>query len=160
MPAYRYHSRPIFPRRPAGSSAHVTSAVGIEETQGHVRARRSSLFTRTIIWVTGLVCLAFLLGSLAQAWTNSQLMQTLAVTQLQTQQAQTYHDTLQQQAKHYQDPAVVEQEAREQFNYIRPGEHLVVIVGAKSQGQTSITQPAKQFPPESFWQEWWNIFFG
>lgn len=161
MPADdRYHSRPIFPSRPASSKAHITSAVGMQETQGRARARRSSLFTRTVIWVTGLVCLAFLLGSLAQAWTNSQLMQTLAATQLQTQQAQANHDALQQQANHYQDPAVVEQEAREQFGYIRPGEHLVVIVGAKSQGQTSTTHPAKQSPPESFWQEWWNIFFG
>lgn len=160
MPLYRYRSRPIFPSKPAGNSAHVTSAVGMQETQGHVRARRSSLFTRTVIWVTGLICLAFLLGSLAQAWTNSQLMQTLAATQAQTQQAQANHDALQQQANHYQDPAVVEQEAREQYGYIRPGEQPVVIVGTKSQGQTSTTHPVKQSPPESFWQEWWHIFFG
>src|SRR5205085_6066159 len=125
MPADRYHSQPLFPSRPASSKVHITSAVGMQETQGHVRARRSTLFTRTVIWVTGLICLAFLLGSLAQAWTNSQLMQTLAVTQIQTQKAQANHDALQQQANHYQDPAVVEQEAREQFGYIRPGEHLV-----------------------------------
>ena len=70
-----YQSRPFFPSRPEGSSPYVTSAVGIEETQGRVRARRSSLFTRTVIWITGLICLAFLLGSLAQAWSNSALMQ-------------------------------------------------------------------------------------
>src|SRR5579863_6228259 len=138
MPEYR--TRPSFPARTGGSGPYITSAIGIEETQGRARARRSSLFTRTVIWVTGLICLAFLLGSLAQAWTNSQLMQTLAITQLQAQQAQADHNSLQQQANHYQDPAVVEQEAREQFGYIRPGEHLVVIVGAKSQGQSSTTR--------------------
>ena len=107
MPEYR--TRPSFPARTGGSSPYITSAIGIEETQGRARARRSSLFTRTVIWVTGLVCLAFLLGSLAQAWTNSQLMQQLAATRTQTQQAQTYHDSLAQQASHYQNPAVIEQ---------------------------------------------------
>jgi cell division protein FtsB len=160
MPAHRYRSQPSFPLRSVSSNAYVTSAVGMEETQGHVRARRSSLFTHTVIWVTGLVCLAFLLGSLAQAWTNSQLMQTLATTQQQAQQTQATHDALQQQASHYQNPAVIEQEAREQFGYVRPGEHAVVIVGAKSQGQASASHPAKSSPPEGFWLEWWSIFFG
>src|ERR1700674_3715469 len=119
MPEYR--TRPSFPSRPGGSSPYITSAVGIEETQGRARARRSSLFSRTVIWVTGVVCLAFLLGSLAQAWTNSQLMQRLNATQQQIQQAQAHHDQLAQQAKYYQDPSVIEKEAREQLGYIRQG---------------------------------------
>ena len=155
-----YQSRPFFPSRPEGSSPYVTSAVGIEETQGRVRARRSSLFTRTVIWVTGLICLAFLLGSLAQAWTNSQLMQRLAVTQQQTLQLQAHHDQLVQQASHYQDPAVIEREAREKLGYIRPGEHPVVIVGASDKGQQQNSAPAKSAPAQNFWQAWWNIFFG
>ena len=44
------------------SGSLVTRAVGLEETTGRLRARRSSLFTQTIILVTGLVCFAFLLG--------------------------------------------------------------------------------------------------
>lgn len=163
MPIYRYRSRPSFPSRPSrpeGSSPYVTSAVGIAETQGHLRARRSSFFTRTVIWVTGLVCFAFLLGSLAQAWTNSQLMQRLAIVQQQTQQAQAHHDALQQQATYYQAPAVVVKEAREQLGYVLPGEHLVVVVGAKSQPQPTAPATPHQSPPQSFWQAWWNIFFG
>ena len=155
-----YQTRPSFPSRPGASTPYITSAVGIEETQGRARARRSSLFTRTIIWVTGLVCLAFLLGSLAQAWTNSQLMQQLHTTQAQTQQAQNYHDHLAQQANHYQDASVIEKEAREQLGYVRPGEHAVVIVGSK-ETPTQETAPAKKSaPPQNFWQAWWNIFFG
>jgi cell division protein FtsB len=158
MPEYR--TRPSFPSRTGGSSPYITSAIGVEETQGRARARRSSLFTRTVIWVTGLVCLAFLLGSLAQAWTNSQLMQQLHATQAQTQQAQSHHDSLAQQASHYQDPAVIEKEAREQLGYVRPGEHPVVIVGS-NQAAAQLTAPAgKVVPPQNFWQAWWNIFFG
>lgn len=159
MPEYR--SRPFFPSRLEGSSPYVTSAVGIEETQGRVRARRSSLFTRTVVWVTGLICLAFLLGSLVQAWTNSQLMQRLAATQQHTLQIQAQHDQLKQQANYYQDPAVIEREAREKLGYIRPGEHPVVIVGAKNdQGQQQKPSSVKSAPPQNFWQAWWNIFFG
>lgn len=160
MPANRYRQEVSGPAGPRRSGPLVTSAVGLSETQGHVRARRITLFARTVIWVTGLVCLAFLLGSLAQAWTNSHLMQTLAVTQQQTQQAQAYHDSLQRQASYYQDPTVIEREAREQFGYVRPGEHPVVIVGGKSQGQAQMTHPAQPTPPQNFWQEWWKIFFG
>jgi cell division protein FtsB len=158
MPEYR--TRPSFPARPGGSGPYITSAVGIEETQGRARARRSSLFTRTVIWVTGLVCLAFLLGSLAQAWTNSQLMQQLSATRTQTQQAQAHHDHLVQQAGHYRDPAVIEQEAREQLGYVRPGEHPVVIVGSKQTSSQTTAPASKTAPPQNFWQAWWNIFFG
>jgi cell division protein FtsB len=154
-------------RRRSSSSTHtndsrtlVTRAVGLEETTGRLRARRSSLFTRTLILVTGLVCFAFLLGSLAQAWSNSILMQRVQEAQQQTQQLQTYHDHLAQQAQHYADPSVIESEARQDQGYIRPGEHPVVIVGSNQQGQQSTTQISHPPITQSFWQQWWNVFFG
>jgi len=118
------------------------------------------LFTQTIIWVTGLVCIAFLLGSLAQAWSNSQLMQRVQEAQQQTQQLQAYHDHLVQQAKHYQDPFVIESEARQQLGYIRPGEHPVVMVSSDQEGPQSTVKPTRPKTIQNFWQEWWNVFFG
>jgi cell division protein FtsB len=154
-------------RRRSSSSTHtndsrtlVTRAVGLEETTGRLRARRSSLFTRTLILVTGLVCFAFLLGSLAQAWSTSMLMQRVQEAQQQTQQLQTYHDHLAQQAQHYADPSVIESEARQDQGYIRPGEHPVVIVGSSQQGQQGTTQTSHPPITQSFWQQWWNVFFG
>lgn len=138
----------------------VTRAVGLEETTGRLRARRSSLFTQTIILVTGLVCFAFLLGSLAQAWSNSMLMQRVQEAQQQTQQLQAYHDHLVQQAQHYSDPFVIESEARQNLGYIRPGEHPVVIVGSNQQGQQSTTHTSNPPTTQSFWQQWWHVFFG
>ena len=138
----------------------VTRAVGLEETSGHLRARRSSLFTQTIILITGLVCFAFLLGSLAQAWSNSMLMRQVQDAQQQTQQLQAYHDHLAQQAQYYSDPYVIESEARQDLGYIRPGEHLVVIVGSNQQGQQNSAHTSQPQPMQSFWQEWWNVFFG
>jgi len=138
----------------------VTRAVGLEETSGRLRARRSSLFTQTIILVTGLVCFAFLLGSLAQAWSNSMLMQHVQEAQQQTQQLQTYHDYLAQQAQHYSDPFVIESEARQELGYIRAGEHPIVIVSSNQQGQQNTPHTSHPQVIQSFWQQWWNVFFG
>lgn len=152
--------RPHFPSHLDGSSPHVTSAVGMEETTGRLRARRSSLFTKTVIWITGLVCLAFLLSSLAQAWSNSQLMQHVQTEQQQLQRLQDHNAYLNRQAGYYKDPFVIESEAREQLGYIRPGEHPVIITSATNSRQPvthhSVRLPAQQ----GYWQEWWNVFFG
>jgi len=132
----------------------------MEETAGRLRARHSSLFTQTIIWITGLICLAFLLSSLAQAWSNSQLVQRVQTEQQQLQRLQDHNAYLTRLANYYKDPFVLEREAREQLGYIRPGEHPVIITSATNSGQEvthhSDTSPAQQ----GYWQEWWNIFFG
>ena len=138
----------------------VTRAVGLEETTGRLRARRSSLFTQTIILVTGLVCFAFLLGSLAQAWSNSMLERQVQEAQQQTQQLQASHDHLAQQARYYSDPYVIESEARQDLGYIRAGEHLVVIVGSNQQAQQTMAHTSHPQTTQSFWHQWWNVFFG
>ena len=153
-------SRPPGQSRPEGKTPYVTSAVGIEETDGSQRVRRMTLFTRTVIWVTGLVCAAFLLGSLAQAWTNSQLAQSLQRAQQATQQLQSQHNSLVQQANHYADPYVIESEARQQLGYARPGEHVVIVVGTQTQNQQQASSQTQKASPQGFWQAWWNLFFG
>jgi len=130
------------------------------ETFGRLRARRNSIFTQTVIWITVLICLAFLLGALAQAWSNSQLEQQVQAAQQQLQQTQAHHDALTKLATHYNDPSVIESEARQQLGYIRPGEHVVVIVNADSTGTTVSKPHTKTAPPQGFWQEWWQAFFG
>ncbi len=144
----------------AMNSASVTSAIGMGETAGRLRARRSSLFTQTVIWVTGLICMAFLLGTLAQAWSNSQSAQQVQAAQQQLHQLQAHNKVLSKAASHYQNPAVVESEARQQLGYTRPGEHPVVVVGSSdAQPQVTKRRAATQ-AQQSFWQDWWNAFFG
>lgn len=144
----------------ASSSATVTSAVGMGESARRLRAKRNSLFTQTIIWVTGLICVAFLLGTLAQAWSNSQLAQQVYVAQQQRNQLQAHHQSLVQANKHYQDPTVVENEARQQLGYTRPGEHAVVVVGSNDSQQQVSKRRANIQAKQGFWQDWWNAFFG
>ena len=142
------------------NSANVTSAIGMGETAGRLRARRSSLFTQTVIWVTGLICMAFLLGTLAQAWSNSQSAQQVQIAQQQLQHLQAHNKELTKAARHYQDPAVVENEARQQLGYTRPGEHPVVVVGSTDGQQQASKKAAATQAQQSFWQDWWNAFFG
>ncbi len=160
MQDYSRRRRAPFPSRPEGSNPNVTSAIGLGETAGLMRARRSSLFTRTIIWITGLICLALLLGSLVQAWSNNQLMQQVRAARQQAQQAQAHHDALGKLVDHYKDPFVIESEARQQLGYVRPGEHPVVIVSASEPGTQNTAHTAASAPTNGFWQAWWNIFFG
>jgi cell division protein FtsB len=143
-----------------GGTANVTAAVGMEETDGRLRARRISLFTHTVMWMTGLICFAFLVGTLAQAWSNSQLMQDLQTAKAHLQQLQAHNQYLKQLEKKYQDPNVIEREARQQLGYIRPGEHPVVVVGTQDRNQqsTQAHKPAER--SQGFWSDWWNTFFG
>src|SRR6266480_5512203 len=151
--------KPHFPSRPEGTSPHVTSAVGMEETAGRLRARRSSLFTQTVIWVTGLICLALLLSSLAQAWSNSQLMQRVTSAQQQYQQILDKHDYLTKLANYYKDPFVIESEARQQLGYVRPGEYPVIFTSATTKTQPVVSDHQKRAAQQGYWQEWWNAFF-
>ena len=152
--------KPQVPSRPEGSNANVTSAIGMGETVGRLRARRSSLFTQTVLWVTALICIAFLLGSFTQAWSNSQLVEKVQLAQQQLEQTQAEHDRLVQTANHYKDPSVIESEARQQLGYVRPGDHLVVVVNANDRSQQNGHKQVSVGEKQSFWQEWWHTFFG
>jgi cell division protein FtsB len=144
----------------AMNSASVTSAIGMGESAGRLRARRSSLFTQTVIWITALICMAFLIGSLAQAWSNSQSAQQVQGALQQLQQLQSQNKDLTKASNHYKDAAVIEGEARQQLGYSRPGEHVIVVVGS-NQSNTTTTKPHVSPPAQhGFWQDWWNAFFG
>ncbi|MBE3558272.1 MAG: septum formation initiator family protein [Ktedonobacteraceae bacterium] len=146
--------------RSASSSASITAAVGMGETAGRLRARRHSFVTQTILWITGLVCIAFLIASLAQAWSNSQLMQQVQAEQQKLQQKQDQNKQLALAANYYRQPAVIEKEARQKFGYIRPGEQPVVIVGGSSQQPPNAQQRQQNRHSQGFWLEWWKVFFG
>lgn len=152
--------KPLFTSRAGVSNINVTSAIGMEETAGRVRARRNSLFSQTVIWATGLICTAFLLGALAQAWSNSQLMQQVQAAQNSLAQVQAHHADLLKQSQYYNNPTVLENEARQQLGYIRPGEHAVVVISANNQSKQHTSGHTQQAQQQGFWQQWWNSLFG
>ncbi len=155
------------PRRPqlsahtgSESSTNVTSAIGMEETVGHLRARRHSLFARTVLWITGLVCAALLLGTIAQAWSNSELNGRLQTEQQKLQLLRSANASLKRDVTHYNDPTVIEREARESLGYARPGERVVMVVPSGNTTHPQARSQPAQPKEQGFWQEWWSTFFG
>ncbi|HTI13040.1 MAG TPA: septum formation initiator family protein [Dictyobacter sp.] len=153
-------SRPL--RSSSRSDANITtSAVGTDETYGRRRARRMSLYTRSVMWITILICVALFLGTMAQAWSNDHLMHQVQKAQQTLQQLQKTHQQLQHSAAYYNDPGEIESEARQQLGYVRPGEQSVVIVNtpAKTQLQKQASaQPSAR--PQGYWFDWLHVFFG
>ena len=156
-------SRPRQPNssRLEGSNVNVTSAVGMEETVGHQRAKRNSLFTQTVLSISGLICSAFLLGTFAQAYSNSLLEQQVQAAQQSLQQVRAKHKELKQAVDYYKDPSVIEGEARQQLGYVRAGEQAVVIVSTNAgEPQHPASKQKQSSKQQGFWQDWWHIFFG
>jgi cell division protein FtsB len=132
----------------------------MEESFGRRKARRTALYTRAIMWITGLVCTALLFATLAQAWSNSNLMQQVQQEQQSLQQAQQEHNRLGQAAQQAQDPQVIASEARQELGYIKPGEQPLIVMNADNKGQSHIQTEPKQQQQPGYWQQWWQIFFG
>ncbi|EFH87590.1 FtsB family cell division protein [Ktedonobacter racemifer] len=156
----RRSRKPQFPARPEESYGHVTSAIGLEETFGHQRARRQSLFKQTLMWITGLICAVLLLGTLAQAWSNSQLTRTVQSEQQRLQSLQQRNDQLKKDVNKYKDPAVIESEARQQLGYVRPGEKPVVVVQADTTTTTRTASTRTTKSDSGYWLEWLQALFG
>ncbi len=155
-------SRPQRPRissRPEGSNANVTLAVGMEETVGHQRAKRNSLFIQTVMWISGLICSAFLLGTFAQACSNSLLIQQVQTVQQSLQQVRAKHVQLKQAIDYYKDPSVIESEARQQLGFVRSGEQAVMIVNTDKREPQHTLKPPSTSQKQGYWQDWWHIFF-
>jgi cell division protein FtsB len=148
--------------RKSPQNENSTAAVGLEETIGHLRARRTSLYRQTMIWITLLVCGALFLGSIAQAWSNSQLAAKVQQQQQALQQDQTMTAQLRQKAAYYKDPSVIESEARQQLGYVRPGEQPILIerTGSATPPVAPTTHKQAAAPQQGFWQSWWHLFFG
>src|SRR5262245_39781954 len=112
----------LLPR--ARSNGTITSAIGMEESVGHIRARRQFLFHRTIIWATMVICIAFPIGTLWQAWVNSQQLAQLQSSLQTIEQLKQQQALLLQQEQESRDPAFIEKEAREKLGFVRPGEQV------------------------------------
>nr|BBH93903.1 hypothetical protein KTA_21020 [Thermogemmatispora argillosa] len=146
--------------RQDGSGSSVTAAVGFGGGNSASRARRQVLFRRGLVWVTALICLSLLLGSIAQAWSNSRLLEQEAAARAQYQQALARHDQLQKLVAYYKDPFVIESEARQRLGYVRPGEHRVVIVSPPSTQPPAQRRAAPVASGGGFWSQWWAVLFG
>ena len=72
------------------------------------------------------------------------------------------HEALLASREDVQTDEYVEQVAREELKWVRPGEVVVVPVPLHREAlptQEASPIPVKPLPGESHWQEWWDLFF-
>ncbi len=86
-----------------------------------------------------------------------------AAVSAQLVQEMDYRDRLQQRLDYVQSDAYVEEVARTQLKWSRPGETVVVIVSppAVAPAIPKADQPpaVKPTSEQPAWKQWWNIFF-
>jgi cell division protein FtsB len=72
------------------------------------------------------------------------------------------HEALLARREYVQTDEYVEQVAREELKWVRPGEIVVVPVPVQREPLPTLEAsptPVKPSPGESHWQEWWTLFF-
>jgi cell division protein FtsB len=72
------------------------------------------------------------------------------------------HEALLASREYVQTDEYVEQVAREELKWVRPGEVVVVPVPLHREALPTVEAspiPVKPLPGESHWQEWWDLFF-
>jgi hypothetical protein len=104
---------------------------------------RTTLYTRTVLWVTALICCALAVFSASEAWLSYHL--AARIQQTQAENAHLQHDALitTRRAAWAESPEAIEDAARA-LGYARPGEHPVVIVVAS---HTAAAPPASASSP-------------
>src|SRR4051794_23890274 len=92
-----------------------------------VRRRRTTLTARAAVLAVALASVALAVALPFKIW----LAQRGEISSLQSQtHAQEQHvAALQHQQQQWQDPAYIEQQARQRLHYVRPGEKAYVVIG-------------------------------
>ncbi len=123
--------------------------------------RRPRFTGRAAILVLVLAVLTVSYASSMRAY----LQQRSHITDLKTQIAQREANItdLEREKRRWNDPAYVEQQARERFGYLMPGETSYVVLGVDGkplESRTSLSDPSTVDPktPTAWWtQEWKSV---
>ncbi len=124
---------------------------------------RTTLYTRTVLWVTVAVCAALVLFTASETWVNLRLRQQVSQVKLENQRLRLDATATDRKAAWAESPATIEDEARS-IGYARPGDQPVVIATRPSQPSAapapSTAPGATRVIPGGHWLDWWRMFFG
>ena len=102
---------------PPGNSAVAASGGG-------------SLVERVFFWAVLVVCVALLIGAVGEIWTHHTIDQQSAAIRASNAALTRDVAATRQTISVAESPAVIDREARS-WGYVRPGDHLVIIVPAR-----------------------------
>jgi len=151
--------RPFPPRSTRRAGRRADLARGPQPWNRRRRAG-TPLLSRTIIWGTAAICVALLIGTLGEAWFGYRMNQRVEAQQAQNAQLQAQNVQLQAQARRLNQADVIEAEARQRFDYIRPGDQPVAVIPV---ADTPTPTPKLRVPTpvsHNYWSDWWHMLFG
>jgi cell division protein FtsB len=92
------------------------------------RRRQTTLTARAAVLVVALAAVALAVALPFKIWLGQR--SDIASLNAQTRQAQHQIATLQAERKRWNEPAYIEQQARERLHYVMPGQKTYVVLGA------------------------------
>lgn len=125
-------------------------------TTAAARRRRTTLTARAAVLAVALASVALALALPFKIWLGQR--GEISALQAQTRAQENHVAALQHQQQQWQDPAYVEQQARERLHYVKPGEKAYIVLSkpkpkAAASAKTPVTVPALQGPWYSrLWQ--------
>ncbi len=98
----------------------------IEQSTRALRATRTALIQRTLLWAMLIVCATLLVATVSEAWSHADA--EARVQAARAHNAALRHDveTTRRAIRVAQSPDTIEREARS-WGYTRPGEHPIVV---------------------------------
>ncbi len=143
--------------RPTGAADTADGAPGASRARR--TPRRPRLTGRAAVLVLVLAVLAISYASSLRAY----LQQRAHISDLKSQIAEreVAIDRLESEKRRWNDPAYVEQQARERFGYVMPGEKSYVVLdgdGQPLETEASLSDPdsVAQQPPTPWWADVWS----
>ena len=120
-----------------------------------MRRRRTTLTARAAILALALASVALAIALPFKIWLAQR--GEISALRAQTQAQQQHVEQLQRQQQQWQDPAYVEQQARQRLHYVMPGEKAYIVLGrpapkASAKGSAPSTPAVKGPWYSRLWQ--------
>jgi len=145
-------------RRPAGSAKGVRRPQPTARVRATPESRRAGpRFTgRAIILLSVVVLLVGSYTSALHAWWDQRSEITAQRAEI-VQRREAIRE-LENTKRRYEDPAYIQQQARERFGWVMPGEVGYRVIGADGQIQGELSAPTDV--PEPTVTRWYNVLWG
>ena len=126
--------------------------------------QRQLLSTRQMVAaIAVLACVVYIILYSGRVVANVRAQRRLSELQKLTAQSKAFHDEIERRLQRIDDPAVIDEYAREERNWAQPGDHVIApIIEEQSSDQPQSTPPPEpiqneQEQPQPNWRLWWAL---
>jgi cell division protein FtsB len=126
------------------------------------KRRRTVPFTEIVTIIVATMAISMIVDFGRKATANYRVRNEESRLEQEIAAERAKHEALLARREYVQTDEYVEQVAREEFKWVKPGEVVVVPVPLKREPlptPQSPSAPTGLLEAESHWQEWWELFF-